>query len=82
MKSIEELEHQLKVAKEKSLICSYEHIMNKDYIMIHLRDDCTDDMKQKLKTHIRQNYRTVSFVTTTGHPNRCYMYVRYNDDGC
>ena len=81
-KTIEQLEAQLHLATKRQLIVSWEHIMNKDCILIQLKEDCPDEIKQKLKTHIKQTYRSVSFVTTSGYPNRCYLYVRYNDDGC
>lgn len=82
MKTIEQLEAKLQIATQKQLIVSWEHIMNKDYILVQLRDDCPDHVKQELKSHIKETYKSVSYVTATGFPNRCYLYIRYNDDGC
>lgn len=82
MKTIECLEKELEEASARNLIVSYEHIMNRDYIVIRLPEDCPELVKQKLKIYIRQNYRCISFVTTSGHPNRCFMYIKYNDDCC
>jgi len=82
MKTIEQLEGQLHLAIHQGLIVSWEHIMNKDCILVQLKEDCPDDIKHKLKIHIKQAYRFVNYVTTSGFPNRCYLYIRYNDDGC
>lgn len=82
MKTIEVLENELKVAQKKRLIVSYEHIMNRDYLVVKLSEDCPESVKQKLKRYIKESYRCVSFVTTSGYPNRCYLYIKYNDDGC
>lgn len=82
MKTIEHLERELELAQKRRLILSYEHIMNRDYLVVKLMEDCPDNVKQKLKRYIRESYRCVSFVTTSGYPNRCYLYIKYNDDGC
>lgn len=82
MKTIEQLEEQLKIAQQKNLIVSYEHILNKDYLLVQLHEDCPDDIKNRLATHIKETYRSISFVVTTGHPSRCFLHVKYNEDFC
>lgn len=82
MKTIEQLEHQLKLAKKKNLILGYEHIMNKDYILVRLKDDCPYSVTQKLKTHIKKNYGFVNYIGSSFCENGCNLYIKYNDDGC
>lgn len=77
MKTISNLEEQLEDALDKNLIVSYEHILYRDYIVVQLFEHTSDDMKQKLKVHIRETYRQVHYVTTGARPNHNYLYIKY-----
>jgi hypothetical protein len=76
-KTITDLEKQFECALERKLIVSYEHILYRDYIVVQLHESSSDDMKQKLKVHIRETYRQVNYVTTGAKPNQNYLYIKY-----
>ena len=82
MKPIEQLEQELKLAKQKNLIVSYEHIMHRDYLLIQLHEDCSERTKIMLKKYIQQNFRQISCVIATDNPNKSLIYIKYNDDCC
>lgn len=77
MKNIAELEAQLAVAKNRNLICGYEHIVERDYIVVILHKHTGESTIQKLKTHIRDTYKQVHFVTTSAKPNENNLYIKY-----
>lgn len=76
MKTILELEKQLELAKQKNLIRDYEHIKNRDMILVKLNWDTTEKTIMKLKLHIHRNYQQIFFITTTPHDRD--LYIRYS----
>lgn len=74
-KNICHLEKQLQQAKSSNLIDSFEHIENREIIMVRLKQTTTDTTAQRLKTHIRDTYRNVMYVTLTPYDRA--LYIRY-----
>lgn len=75
MKSIDELEFELTQAKKHNLIDSFEHIQNRDFILVKLKASTTDNTCQKLKLYIRDTYKEVMYVTLTPYDRA--LYIRY-----
>lgn len=75
MKSISHLEFELFQAKKHNLIDDFEHILNKDYILVKLKESTTEKTCQKLKLYIRDTYKEVMYVTLTPYDKS--LYIRY-----
>jgi hypothetical protein len=75
MKSIDHLEFELTQAKEHNLIESFEHIQNRDCILVKLKENTNEKTCQQLKMYIRDTYKEVMYVTLT--PYERALYIRY-----
>ena len=75
MWSLTHLELQLVLAQKKRLIDGFEHVKNRDSILVKLKSHTTDEQKKLLKDHIQNCYRDVMGVTFTPHDNA--LYIRY-----
>jgi hypothetical protein len=75
MKTITQLELELSQAKEHNLIEDFEHIQNRDCILVRLKAATTDNTCQRLKTYIRDTYKEVMYVTLTPYDRA--LYIRY-----
>lgn len=75
MWSLTHLELQLVLAKKKRLIESFEHVRNRDSILVKLKPQTTDQQKKLLKEYIQKSYADVMTVTFTPHENA--LYIRY-----
>lgn len=75
MWSLTHLELQLILAQKKKLIDGFEHIKNRDFILVKLKSHTTDEQKRLLKDYIQNSYSDVMMVTFTPHDNS--LYIRY-----
>ena len=78
MNSIFELEDQLSCAVSQRLICSYEHEPLESFIIVNLQKSTTGETKQKLKEHIRNKYKCVSWVSFGSGKNEHIMFIKYS----
>lgn len=74
-KYISDLEKELTQAKTYNLIDGFEHIENRELILVKLKQDTKDVTAQKLKTYIRDTYKEVMYVTLTPYDRA--LYIRY-----
>jgi len=77
-RSITHLELRLIEAKKGGLIVDYEHILYRDYIVVRFLPETDEATKYKIRTHIRDTYSEVQFVTFGNVPNQDYMYIKYH----
>lgn len=74
-RTITHLEDELQSAKSFNLIDDFEHIQNRELILVRLKGTTTDTTAQKLKNYIRDTYRDVMYVTLTPYDRA--LYIRY-----
>lgn len=74
-KYISDLEKELTQAKTYNLIDGFEHIENRELILVKLKQDTKDVTAQKLKAYIRDTYKEVMYVTLTPYDRA--LYIRY-----
>lgn len=75
LKTITELQRELDLAKERRLIVSYEHIKNKDMLLVHLKQSTPIEVRDMVRKYIKTHYTDVMYVAVVPHENA--LYIRY-----